>query len=246
MKIKFEIEKFKSELTDYNFKEESKLVNLFEHITDRLNEKNIFIENKHKENYKEIDFPEEIKIRILLVDSNEIFKHFFEEEIAEKTYGLFNISNGDGVLGESYIADEFIVLVNASINDFNKFYTNHKAYFLNKEDCLNRYLVTLTHEIQHALEFIENSGGLTPLEVENLFDDGVFDYDNYSCQTGYGLPDYFEEYEGITDEDEIYELTELRVEHKGRNMLEDLKISPELLSDFFKDNIKNKNKLKNT
>ena len=79
MKIKFEIEKFKSELTDYNFKEESKLVNLFEHITDRLNEKNIFIENKHKENYKEIDFPEEIKIRILLVDSNEIFKHFFEE-----------------------------------------------------------------------------------------------------------------------------------------------------------------------
>lgn len=244
MKIKFEIEKFKSELKEYDFKEENKLVNLFEYITDKLNEKNIFIENQYKENYKEIDFPEEVTIKILLIDNNKIFNHFFEESIAEKTFGLFNISNGDGVFGESYLADEFIVLVNASLNDFNKFYIENKNYFSNKEEYLNKYLVTLTHEVHHALEFIENSGGLTPLEVENFFDEGIFDYDNYSCQTGYGLPAYFEEYEDITDEDEIYELTELRVENKGRELLKEIEISPNLLKDFFKNN--NKNNLKNT
>ncbi len=246
MKIKFEIEKFKSELKEYDFKENSKLSDLFGHITDKLNEKNIFIKNKYKECYRDIEFPEEVKIKILLVDNNKIFNHFFEESIAAKTFGLFNISNGDGVLGESYLADEFIVLVNTSLNDFNKFYVENKIYYLNKEDYLNRYLATLTHEVQHALEFIENSGGLTPLKVENLFDEGLFDYDNYSCQTGYGLPEYFSEYNGITDEDEVYELTELRVEYKGREMLKHLDISTSLLKDFLKDNFKNKNKLKNT
>ncbi len=49
---------------------------------------------------------------------------------------------------------------------------------------LEAYLCTLTHELAHAIDFIRHTGGLTPDEVDLLYDDGEIDFDISEAATG--------------------------------------------------------------
>lgn len=236
MNIKF---KLKDAPIEYKLNSENKISEIYSYMVDKLNELEIKINNDYK--ITEIESPENVNINIILVNGPEAFNYYFESDIAEKTYGVFNISNGDGLLGEEYLAKEFSVLVDASYDSFKNAYKNFSNY--DKVDFISRYLVTLTHEINHALEFIENSGGLTPYQVEDYFDAGLFDYTVDDCCTGYGLPKYFDDFDGIDDEDEIYQIMEDRVENKGRYMFKDLNIPLEKIKSLIPKE-KNINKIK--
>lgn len=236
MNIKFKI---KEAPLEYKLILENKISDMYCLMIEKLNDLNIQVNNEY--NIYGIKFPENVDINIIFVNGSEAFNHYFEQDVSEKTFGVFNISNGDGLLGEEYLAKDFSVLVDASyesfINTYKKFSEN------NKEDFISRYLVTLTHEINHALEFIENSGGLTPYQVEDYFDAGLFDYTVDDCCTGYGLPKYFDDFDGIDNEDEIYQIMEERVENKGRYMFEFLDIPLEKIKSLIPKE-ENKNKIK--
>lgn len=49
---------------------------------------------------------------------------------------------------------------------------------------LEAYLCTLTHELAHAIEFIRHAGGLTPDQVDLLFDDGAIEFGISEAATG--------------------------------------------------------------
>lgn len=42
-----------------------------------------------KEKYPNIDFPEAVEVKILMIDNNKIFQEYFDDESAKKTLGLF-------------------------------------------------------------------------------------------------------------------------------------------------------------
>lgn len=238
MNINFKI---KEAPEGFGLKHTNVISDVYKYMINELNNLCITIDNNYKEHYKEIDFPDSVDINIIFVDGNKAFNFYFDEEVAQQTYGVFNITNGDGFLGEDYLAKEFTVLIDASDETFDSTYKKDSGN--NKIDFISRYLVTMTHEIQHALEFIENSGGLTPHQVEDLFDNEVFDYSVNDCSTGYGIPQYFDDFEGVQDEDEVYQIMEERVELKGRKMFNDLNIPLHIINTLNKD-IKKSRKLK--
>lgn len=220
MNINFKI---KEAQEDYKLTTANKISEVYSLIVEKLNELDLKIINDYENDHEDIKFPKKIDINIIFVNGTDVFNHYFDAEVSKNTYGVFNISNGNGFLGEDSLANEFSVLVDASYESFKNVYDNYSTD--NKVDFISRYLVTLTHEINHALEFIENSGGLTPYQVDEYFDSGLFDYTVNDCCTGYGLPKYFNDFENVFDEDDIYEIMEERVEHKGRDMLKKLNIS---------------------
>ena len=236
MKINF---KLKDAPEEYGIQNRNEISKIYEYIIKELNNSNIEIKNQHIKSYPEIDFPESVNINIVFVNGSESFNFYFDEDTALKTYGVFNITNGEGFLGEEYLAKDFTVLVDASKDSFDNTYKKYMSE--NKLDFIFRYMVTLTHEINHALEFIENSGGLTPYQVEDYFDSGIFDYSISDCCTGTNLPEYYKDFINITDEDEIYEIMEDRVEKKGREMLAKLNIPNDIFIKAVRSNkVKNK------
>lgn len=238
MNINFKI---KEAPEDYKLTSESKVYDIYSLMVKKLNELDLKINNDYQVECEDIKFPKKIDINIIFVNGTDIFNHYFEEEIAQNTYGVFNISNGDGFLGDDSLSKEFSVLVDASYESFKYAYDNYSTD--NKVDFISRYLVTLTHEINHALEFIENSGGLTPYQVDEHFDSGTFNYTVNDCCTGYGLPQYFNDFENVFNEEDIYDTMEERVENKGRLMFSKLNISEDNIKSLIPKE-KKKSKLK--
>lgn len=202
---------------------------------------NSFNINIH-DNYKripDIDFPKEVNIEVILVNGNEIFKQYFDDEDANKTYGLFPVNDGEDELGNEKFLDKYMVFVDASEKSFKDSIKKYSPK--DNENFINMYLVTITHELQHALEFIENSGGLTPYKVYKYQKQGRFPYTVDDCCTGFNLPKYKEQYKNITDKDKIYQITEDRVEKNGRDMFFNLNVPYSLISKLIH---KKKNMLK--
>jgi hypothetical protein len=232
--IKFNIDGLTTGDKRLDFGSENEISTLYRLLVERLNDLNIQIPQNVKENYPNIDFPTSVDIKILMVDNNEIFKDYFDNDSAKKTLGFFNLINSKNILGATETPDEFIVVIEADINNFNRIYNDYaKILNITKEDMLSRYLVTLTHEISHAVEFIENSGGLTPFVVEELFEKDLFEYEVDTCATGYGVSKYHQDYDGVKKEDDaqITDIMEDRVELKGRKLYHQLNISSAELSN---------------
>ena len=246
--IKFNIDGLTTGDKRLDFGSENEISTLYRLLVERLNDLNIQIPQNVKEKYPNIDFPTSVDIKILMVDNNEIFKDYFDTDSAKKTLGFFNLINSKNILGATETPDEFIVVIEADIKNFNRIYNDYaKILNVTKEDMLSRYLVTLTHEISHAVEFIENSGGLTPFIVEDLFEKDLFEHEVDTCATGYGLSKYQQDYKGVKKEDDaqITDIMEDRVELKGQRLYHKLKISSAELSNVLIDktiNAKSKKK----
>jgi len=242
MNITFTIDGLKLKDDKLSFKKENEISMLYREMTKQFNNQLISIDNIYDNTNLNIKFPDNVNIKILLVDNKEIFSYYFEDY--EKTMGFFNINNAEGILGESELADEFVVLVEADPQSFNDLYNTYKDRITGtKSDFLNRYLITLTHELNHAFEFIQNAGGLTPMQVDEFYQSGKFPYSVDQCCTGYGLEMYKDVYQGLDedqDADTIESIMEDRVENKGVEMFKNLDLSFLKLKQSTK--IRNKNK----
>jgi len=246
--VHFTIDGLNTGNPNLDFKSENPISQFYRVLTDRLNDLNIQLPQNFKERYPKLEFPENVDVKILMVDNNQIFKDYFDDDSAGATLGFFNLTNSKNILGTTNTANEFIVVVEADLKGFDVIY-NKFAEKLNatKSEMLSRYLVTLTHELCHALEFIENSGGLTPLAVETLFEQNLFEYDVDSCATGFYHDKYKKEFAGVDYEDDhrIYDIMEDRVEVKGRKLYQKLNVSnEELIAVLNQSNVVNKAKRK--
>ena len=105
-----------------------------------------------------------------------------------------------------------------------------------KEDHVIDYVTSLTHEIFHAVEFAQNTQGMTPKEAFESHQAKQFPYDMEQCSTGYGMARYIKDYQKVDELDlegdlDVFErmemvsgITEGRVEMKGRELAEALPI----------------------
>lgn len=244
--IQFSIDGLKTGDSRYDFGAENDISKFYKVMVDRLNALNVRLPQQMKDKYPDIEFPSSVDVKILMVDNKELFHEYFEND-AKKMLGLFNLTNSKHILGKTDIPNDFIVVIEADLNYFNHIHEKYsKSLKVTKEEMLSLYSITLTHEITHALEFIENSGGLTPLQVETLFNEKLFEYDVDKCSTGYGYPQYEKNYIGIdeNDDDTIYAIMEDRVEAKGRKLYQKLDVSDKELSAVFtKPTVNKKTKL---
>jgi len=81
---------------------------------------------------------------------------------------------------------------------------------------LMSYLNTLTHELQHCIEFIEAGHGHSPAELDLLFEAGEIEHCLTDFSTGHGI--LYPVSEDIEADEEI-EIMEHRVESNGLDML---------------------------
>lgn len=244
--IQFSIDGLNTGNKRYDFNGENDISKFYRVMVEKLNALNIQLPQRMKDNYPNIEFPSTVDVQILMVDNKELFHEYFEKD-AKKMLGLFNLENSKHILGQTDIPNDFIVVIEADLNYFNHVHDKYsKSLKVTKEEMLSLYCITLTHEITHALEFIENSGGLTPLQVDDLFKEKLFEYDIDKCSTGYGYLHYQKDYIGIDekDDDTIYAIMEDRVEAKGRKLYQQLNISDNELSNALsKPIVKKKTKL---
>jgi hypothetical protein len=253
MKIKVvsDFLKLKGDLDSLSFKEKNKdslSIKLFEKTIEKLNQKEIKIDNSEwKKEFSTLKFPEEQTIQVLYVDNKKVFD-YFEFQNNSNIIGLHCITTGDGILSEeSYYSEKFTILVFANDKYLKEFLDEeiqndeHQNYL---QSYLNSYVNTLTHELVHALEFMENSGGLSPHDVDCCYDASEFDYSINDCITGYGLPNYEKDYENVIYDQEIKDIMEERVEEKGRKLLKSLSIDFEKIYKIYSkpqvENSKNK------
>lgn len=239
MRIKFSIDSFNPSDPVYShlsFGKENEVSKIYRELVETLNEKNFEIDNNISEAYPNIKFPEEVEIKIFLIDKKEVFAQFFDSTECNTTLGVFRITNGNGLFGNDNYTDDFSILVDSSMDNFNKLYNMAKPN-LPKKIFFENYLITLTHEISHALEFLENGGGLTPHQVELEFDKGNFDYTVEECAIGYNFPKYYDDYLGLDnerDEITIIKIMEERVEAKGIQLFKELNYPKEKINKLFK------------
>lgn len=238
--IKFNIDGLTTGDRRLDFGKENEISKFYRNLVCRLNDLNIQLPQNLKEKYSDIDFPDSVDIRILMVDNNEIFHYYFQDANEKTTLGFFNLTNSKNILGDTAIANDFTIVIEADMNNFNRIHNKYaESLSVTKEEMLSLYLITLTHEISHALEFIENSGGLTPFKVESLFEKDLFEHDVDRCSTGFGHLKYQNDYLGVEqdNDDLITNITEDRVENKGRKLYDKLNISTAELSNVLSEPI---------
>ena len=155
-----------------------------------------------------------------------------------KTLGFYAVSTGDGFLEEKYHVDSFEVFVFCPSNDeYYKMINDNNYSMSGIESSLFSALATVTHEIKHALVFIESSGGLTPHQIDIAYISDEFDNDICDCVSGCNLErleDYFFT-DGYANKDKSHnQINGEIVEKEGRQLLEAINIDLErMVEDVF-------------
>lgn len=206
---------------NYFLKLSHKVLEKIPNISLNMNELKT-IEDEHPN----IEFPKKATIEVLFLPEHygQQLANSFNIKNGEtnQILGFAAFSNGDGLLAEGYLNTKNQVF--AFYPDNAKFTNNLnylKDFFDNEEEAIKKIINTLTHEISHQILFLETSLGLSPSDVDILFDSGEFNYSLEDCISGtqnskYYL--YFKDNEcGSTEED--YEIMEEIVEQMGMNLL---------------------------
>jgi hypothetical protein len=222
----------------------SKSFSIYQHIIDNLN---ISVDTSIiKDEYKHSDiiFPDKQEVNVLFMEKDPDLLEFIG--LHEQTQGAFLTVNTDGLMKETSdeYPDSFNIIIFVDDNYMEALIEQEAfqdmAYGIpldvSREDTLTRITNTLTHELEHAIEFMENSGGLTPHRVNDLNRKGEFGYDVYACMTGYGTAKHGKDFEEIDKimleedlslrfiEDDIEQIVEARVENNSMKKLESMDI----------------------
>lgn len=135
--------------------------------------------------------------------------------------GAFAISSGLFDT-DCWMADAFRVVVPCDLSYLRTFAAEERDKETDPQDdrydleYLKAYLVTLTHELAHAREFILHGEGHTPAEIDDAFDCGLIDVDCKDVASGRLIrADMLE-----LDPEESVEVMEDRVEAQGRAWLD--------------------------
>lgn len=200
-----------------NFKNK-KLIKLFQECVKEINKCpsiNNLNTTFNKDNYPEIFFPEYATIDLFFTENNELFNEsFINENIeGENILGFCTLSDNDTYYESPTI---FINLNSKNLYDF----INENKDTLTKSEMAEEIVATLTHEVSHAIEYLECSGGMKPSDTDLLFEEGNFILNANEALNGYGMypNNQFDNIEEINEEI-LEELMEERVELKGRIML---------------------------
>lgn len=170
---------------------------------------------------KKVLLPEEIEIEIYFVQKDYFEKNLHHYFGVEKTcLGVCVNTGGFGII-RSNEEDNF----NTKMQVVVKCETNEEVLeHLNQRESLYSILNTLTHEIFHHLLVIKMAGGLTPYEIEDLYETNDFDYSFMDCSLGLHVL----EEEGFIDDisnyipEEYEQVMEEYVEEKSMDFLEKL------------------------
>jgi hypothetical protein len=210
---------------------------LFEDVTNLLKEeyqkRELFFNFRYKDAVEEIYYdsipkhPEnDVNIRVVFYNDREYIEDNYHAP--ENVLGFHAITSPNSVSGFN---DSHEVFINCNHSDILKacFKSRMDEFdpYSSKYDysILNALLITLTHEIEHAVEFIENSNGLSPEQLDNM--------DVLTHEISYGifsLPEaenvfFGEKYNDLMFEDKyeiLNEMLEERIENKGQQVLEKL------------------------
>lgn len=189
-------------------------------ILERINSLGGFkIDVSHLTPFYNLIFPQEVLINVNFVSSNQksILCEVFDID-DNSALGLHAITAGDGFLAEENYLNSFEVFIfcpeNEDYYDMVRKYAEQNYSFI--EDGMSFYLSTLTHEVHHALIFLESSGGLTPKEVDIAYESGDFDNSTGDCSSGCNLPriEHLFSYDLSQGQSPI-EINERIVEHDG-------------------------------
>jgi len=179
-----------------------------------------------------IEMPvKDVFIEVVLIDNPEIFDYF---DAPENSLGFHAINSGvyesdDGdVLSKKHRV--FIMVDESCLKNIIK----------NERDCeidptssrndaeyLKSYLVTVTHELAHCVEFITNANGLTPSDVANENENGNLSWDVREISTGHGI---LFPYDEDLEFSELVDIMEERVEEKGIKWLDEIKMDESLFN----------------
>lgn len=179
-------------------------------------------------NYPDVDFPDpdsEYEIEVVLCKSASDLQTLcdLQQEHEHPPIGYFSINAG-AFEPDCYLSDAFRVIVACDEDFYRDFVSKERQEEVDPgsdsydRDYLAAYLITISHEIVHAIEFIEHGGGFTPHELEALCDDGAFDFCVNDAATGlYARPEMQHLFDA--DPSEITQAMEDRVEEKGRSLM---------------------------
>ena len=236
VKLNYSIKELEYESSIFN----DKMCNLMTATIERIKEKQTSILTKHNRNtHPELTFPENVDIEIYFTTNPEISDSFsIHNELEHDVLGFQAITTGDGILGEAEYMDKHACVI---IIDETKYKKMSKNSFLSENEFLKNYLTTITHELNHIFEFIENSGGLSPKELENAHECDDIEFNQFDCMTGYNILPMFDSEE--LDTDDALEIMEERVELKGNILMQKIDIQKEI-EDFILSSKNKKNKMK--
>lgn len=139
------------------------------------------------QDYPDVAFPPEgstIEVDILLCSSSEALLEWTSED----SCGVFMVTSG--LLEDSMFARRLRVGIPCDIEALRAFVLEERQKEINPASnqhdlsYLEAYLVTLTHEVAHAIDFITHAGGLSPSDVDVLCDSGEIDFDVQDAATG--------------------------------------------------------------
>ena len=183
----------------------------------------------NKNSYPDVLFPSDesvLDVEVVLCGrKDDLFEmsdvpHFEDSEML----GFFAVSAGP-FDPERYFSNCFRVVVACDEAHYRQFVEEERAQELDPGtsshdlEYLKAYLVTVTHEISHAVEFIQHGGGFTPHEVMNLCDEGAFEFSVSDVATGLYARKELAKYVFPEDDQEIIQIMEDRVEEKGKALL---------------------------
>ncbi|WP_455233471.1 hypothetical protein [Geopseudomonas aromaticivorans] len=175
--------------------------------------------------YPDIEFPDpqsEISIEVVLCGATDDIPAVLDHDFGgQSPLGAFATSSG--LFDTSaWLADRFRVLVSCSEDDLRQHILDERSQEMDPysgqhdHHYLFSYLNTLTHELRHAVDFIEHGNGLTPSQVDDFNDTGDFEFGLRDVANGRGIRD---DVDAELDDDEADNLMEDRVEAAGREWL---------------------------
>lgn len=175
--------------------------------------------------FPDIEFPPEnstITIDVVLVNTPEDIPMALDNDNLSDVVGAFATSSG--VFDDTrYQADRFRVLVACGDDFYRQFVARERlsepdpSDGVHDLDYLKATLVTIGHEIAHAVEFITHCGGMTPEEVDLCHDEELIEFDMADGCTGRGMRSDLPQ--GISPEEADF-IMEERVEEKGQEWTE--------------------------
>lgn len=142
-------------------------------------------------------------------------------EVSDDVLGLFAVTCGP--MGETLYSDVHRVVIPCDGDLLRQHLTKERNQERDPLSCrydeefLKAFLVTITHEIAHAVEFIRHTGGLSPRALDNLYDAREIELSVVEGCNGLGVLAEMDEFLG--DPEGADNAMEERVEAKGYEWL---------------------------
>lgn len=219
--LDYKIKDLEYESSNFN----DKMRHLMTEVVNKISEEKKYLNPRHnKQTHPELLFPEKVGIDIYFTTDPDIYLNFsIHNDDGNGVLGFQAITTGDGLLGESEYMDNHACIIIIDEEKYNRYKDNN---FLDEKDFLKSYLTTITHELNHIFEFIENSGGLSPRVLDGVHECDDIEFNHFDCMTGYNILPMFDS--GELDPEDALDIMEERVELKGVKLLNKLDIDNDI------------------